>query len=454
MYGMTEHAINKAKYKIKANKAYMKSHGIVIDNKIVPFIDFVANSYINSDRYIAELQHRAWSIYEYAQSKGLSNLFLTLTLPSVWHPKKEYKGKLIKNKKFGGRYYIGNKVVHPITGEVLKLINSKENIEKYSPKSASKELSRLLDTFRNQRIYRSINLDDRCYFRVTEPHKDGTPHLHVSFFFPKEHLKALEAKLLELFPFPQAKVVLDVDSPVKYLLKYVLKTLDDLREDKNNITALSLWYVYHGISRFYTSRTFVSLEVYRKLNGMYTLLQLTDAYNSELLKVQINTQTNKIGLIENEHGIIYNAKYIVSTFESPTWRADMDIENDTYMDYEFEPIKFIQKAPHYIDIDIDGEDYVVYDGSLQSKSKSFLIKLKHHKHPSDMNNIELYSYFNSLDLENVNLDHYASVHNQCLDRGLIDGVRITGTELKELSSEYLENQEAFSVFNVSLPYTV
>ena len=92
MFGMSDKMLEKAKYKIKANKAYMASHGIMIDDKLIPYKDFVANSYVNPDRYIAELQHRAWSVYDYAKENDLSNLFLTLTLPTEWHQMKSFKG--------------------------------------------------------------------------------------------------------------------------------------------------------------------------------------------------------------------------------------------------------------------------------------------------------------------------------------------------------------------------
>lgn len=411
MYGMNENMIEKAKYKIKSNKAFMKSHGIVLDSKIIPFSDFVSNSYINSDRYIAELQHRAWSIYDYAKNKSLSNIFLTLTLPSNWHSHKTFKDKLINNPKFGGRPYLAD-IVHPLTGAKLKLLNSKENIENFTPRNASKELSKMLRKIHNEPSYRNIEKDDRCYFRVTEPHKNGTPHLHVSIFLPEQNIDDLVKSINRLFPSPQSKIELNVDSPVSYLMKYILKTLDDLREDKNNVTALSLWYIYHGISRFYTSRTFVSLEIYRKLKGMYTLNELTSSYHNEDLSIQINTQTGEISRIENEHGVLYSPKPIMSRFSDRQWRSDIDIENKTYYEYEFEPIKFKPTEPHIVDVVIDDEEYILFNGSLK-KTKI---------QPHEMNDIQIYDYFQKIDkdIENVNLHHYGQTKNIMIERGLID----------------------------------
>jgi len=314
-YGMSDYQIQSAKDKLQFNKKYLKANGIYLDNKFVSYADFVANSYTNSDRYIAELQHRAWSIFEYAQERTLENIFLTLTLPSKWHPKKEYKGKLINNPKFAGRQYICtiNKIKF-INARVIQKVpllepelDFSQTIDKYTPRNASKELSKMLLKILKDRSYTSIDKQDRSYFRVTEPHKDGTPHLHVSLFVPKDKSERIVKALKRFYPAPMGRIETNVQSPVKYLMKYILKTLDDLRED-SSVTNLTLWYLYHGISRFYTSKTFIALEIYRKLNGMYSLPELTKLYENQIISVFIDSKTREIHHIENEHGIIYTKK--------------------------------------------------------------------------------------------------------------------------------------------------
>jgi hypothetical protein len=157
-YGLTKFQIKQTHDKIKFNKEFMHSNGIQLDNKIIPFADFVANSYMNADRYIAELQHRAWSIYEYAEQRGLKNIFLTITLPTEWHSKKTFKGRLINNKKFGGRKYITT-IKNKSDNKKYKFLNAyisqnipfidpimdfSNTIDKYTPRNASKQLSKLL----------------------------------------------------------------------------------------------------------------------------------------------------------------------------------------------------------------------------------------------------------------------------------------------------------------------
>jgi len=65
-YGLTTYQRDKALKKLKNNIDFMHDNGIEMDNKIVPYASFVQNSYMNSDRYIAEIQHRAWNMFDYA----------------------------------------------------------------------------------------------------------------------------------------------------------------------------------------------------------------------------------------------------------------------------------------------------------------------------------------------------------------------------------------------------
>ncbi len=463
-YGLTKYQIKKAHDKLKFNRQFMNSNGVQVDNKIVPFADFVQNSYMNSDRYIAELQHRAWSVYNYAKSKDLSNVFLTLTLPSHWHKKKSFKDKLINNKKFAGRTYITT-LKSPIDKKKYKFFNChvkqkfngldfdavldfSETIDKYTPHNASIELSKLLKKFFDDRAYKSINKDDRCYFRVTEPHQDGTPHIHMSLFIPSDMKDKIVAALNRLFPAPQSKIETDIDSPVAYLMKYVLKTLDDLRDEKSDISNLTLWYLYHGISRFYTSRTFVALEVYRRLNGMYTLQKLTEKYDLNEVCVYVYSDTKKIAMIENEYGTIYIPKPV--NWSQKLDEADMLGEDGTVqLDSGFESI-YKDATPHYINVSIDGEEYITYDFSVKKHNYENQKLLEQGKEavpfqdilqkvttqPYQMKNYQLNSYFESIDIATVNPAHYVIATNEMINRGLIDGERLKLSDINEASEVF------------------
>ena len=411
-YGLNKQQIKQARDKLLKNKQFMQDNGIHLDNKIIPFSDFVANSYMNADRNIAELQHRAWSIYDYAKSRALKNIFITLTLPSRWHAKKTYKDKLVKNRNFAGRKYITtiNKIkflnCHVIQRVPLlePILDFSETIDKYTPRNASIELTKMLKKIFDDRSYKNIEKDDRCYLRVTEPHKDGTPHLHISLFVPADKVDSIVKAVNRIFPAPLSKVEINVESPISYLMKYILKTLDDLREDSDKITNLTLWYLYHGICRFYTSRTFVALEVYRKLKGMYTLMDLTSKYHSSDVSVYYYSGTRDIAKIDNEHGTIYTQKPV-------NWAEKL--EDYTYLEAEYDSLSK-KKDYVFVDVMIDGEQFFYFNGRYT----------KHKKQAYEMNDLELYEYYQSIDIETVDLKHYANTKNILIDRGLLHEPKI------------------------------
>ena len=450
-YGLSTYQIKKANDKLEFNKEFMRSNGIQLDDKIVPFADFVNNNYMNSDRYVAELQHRAWSVFDYSKEKNLSNIFITFTLPSKWHEKKTIRGKLVFNNKFGGRKYIKIKT---LSKNKYKFYNAKaiykipyldydldfsSSVDKYTPRNASKELSTMIKKLFNERSYRSIDNDDRCYFRVTEPHKNGTPHVHMSLFVPASKVDGIVKSVNRLFPAPLSKVETDVDSPVSYLMKYVLKTLDDLRDDNDKITNLTLWYLYHGISRFYTSRTFTPLDVYRKLNGMYTLIELTKSFHNEDINIYTDTTTKKVVLIENEFGTLYTPKPI-------NWYDKLVDTDHTYLEGEFEPIYKAEKVKKAFEIIIDDVVYTVHNHILsnfikdnkkiiaQGKTPKSLneIIVKKTKTISDMMDYELFIYFEKLDIETCDMQHYGYVKNLLITKGLLDGEIQSLTSYKEV----------------------
>ncbi len=163
------------------------------------------------------------------------------------------------------------------------------------------------------RAYRNIPKDDRVYFRVFEPHKDGTPHLHASIFIPEfaidgfvESVKRWAKK--HGLKKAQIKIETKIKNPVAYLMKYILKTFDDLRNDKDNLTDLTLWYIVHGINRFYTSRTLINLEIYRKFRGSHDLLEITKMYRDNEITILVDTVTKKTVMIYDQHNVIYTKR--------------------------------------------------------------------------------------------------------------------------------------------------
>jgi hypothetical protein len=74
------------------------------------------------------------------------------------------------------------------------------------------------------------------YLRVTEPHKDGIPHLHVLFVSAKiqekKFLKYIESLWCGLYRmgFVKAKVIYDLTHGVYYITKYLTKGITSLKK--------------------------------------------------------------------------------------------------------------------------------------------------------------------------------------------------------------------------------
>ena len=441
-YGLKKHQIEYAKQKVNLNKQFMINNGIQLDDKIIPYADFVANSYINSDRYIAELQHRAWSVFDYAKEQNLSNVFITLTLPSKWHSHRTLRsGKLVNNPKYAGRKYITkingysfyNAHIKQYIPFIEPIIDFSNTIDKYTPRNASKELSKMLKKIFDDRAYKGIEKDKRCYFRVTEPHKDGTPHIHMSLFVPANKVQNIVKSINRLFPAPASKLETEVQSPVSYLMKYVLKTLDDLREDNEKITNLTLWYLYHGISRFYTSRTFVPLEVYRKLNGMYSLIDLTKEYTNDDIQIYTCTTTKKLLYIENEFGVIYTKKP-VNFFDKQDIETDAQY-NKHLVIKEISNVEIIDRQAYYEPLskkDMSHHEKMTINGTLHIVEHTKLkAPPKYTKKPYQMNNTMLLDYFNNLDIDKTDNNHYSYTHRLVCERGLIMGEWLKPSDIQE-----------------------
>jgi hypothetical protein len=378
MYGMNSFTRKFTKEKIRNTRFYMDNHYFKFGDEYMPYSSFFKNAFINPDRYVAEVQNRVWSIYNYARSRDLVNVFCTISAPSEHHPLRQIfkngtaTGKVVKNKNY-----------------------NKENTPKTTAKFLTKQFQKIL----NDRIFRNIPKADRCYFRVIEPHKDGTPHLHISIFIPKDSVPHFTKLFNRLFPSPLGKLEVNINNPVAYLMKYVLKTLDDLRFDNDNISDLTLWYIYHGICRIYTSRTLISLDVYRVLGGRFSLNELTLMYKEKRLTVYVDPITNKPSQIFDDYGNIWTKK------------LPIDI-NFNHMRQEAKPC--LREKKHKFLVSCDGIEYQYSNGKLYNLEN--LPKI-----PSKMKDLQLYEYYKTLDIETVNMQHYGLVQNECVSRGLIDG---------------------------------
>ncbi|WP_457595304.1 hypothetical protein, partial [Hydrogenimonas sp.] len=192
-------------------------------------------------------------------------------------------------------------------------------------------------------------------------------HLHASIFLPEAAIDDFVTSVQNWarkngFSEYQIKIETDIKNPVAYLMKYILKTFDDLRQDEENITDLTLWYTYHGICRFYTSRTLISLEIYKKFRGSHDLLEVTKMYRNNEISILIETHTNKPVLITHGDYVVYNRKpitlnktiYINYFSEIPKFWKLIIPEKIIIR----KPPKLVRKIPDFISSEIDGKEAI------------------------------------------------------------------------------------------------
>ena len=482
MYGLTKKNRSDVLEKIEKQKDFLYSHYIELNGEKVQLASFFKNTFINADRYIAELQHRVWSLVGFAQNRELVNVFITLTLPSEYHRKKTLRnGKMIRNPKFAqqnirlfdietkkrARSYNQLVIKYYKTLDKTKWTGKFKEIsldpKDYMPIPASKQLTKMWETIRKDRSWQDLEKDDRLYFRVTEPHGDGTPHVHISAWIPKDAVSRFVQAIHRLYPAPMADVAtsyipdgyrlyekaykrnnkwhsayqpnanaqsyikIQIEDTVSYLMKYIYKTLDDLRDGKG-ITEITMWYIYHGICRFYTSRTLISLNVYRPLNGQFGLLELTQHYKDDTISVWLDPETKQPRIIQYEDYIMWNKK----DFELKQFDKD-DREDHN---------KTIQLRT--IDIEIDGEEFYMYrSGSKLYPKHTHKEEIREEDYITPvtrMKTVQLWNYYHSLDPDDptLNLHHFGLVHNTMIERGLTEG-KITS--LNQYNTDLFYEQE-------------
>ena len=374
MYGISETDKIFLKTKLENQKKFLDSNFFMINGEYVPYSNFYFSSWHNSNRYIAELNNRVASLNDYALSQGLCPIFAVFTLPSEYHKQKlvtlkSGKKKLVYNKK-----YIDD--------------------DKHSVSAGASKLQALVRSIMNSLHFRSLSQNQRCYITTKEPHLDGTCHLNLLVFVPKENLDKCVSAIKKRFLDTHSRVETDIKNATSYVMKYIFKTLDDLRQnpDLDNLTDISYWYLKHKIRRFTMSQTFISLEIYRKLNGSIDLISLTKNYNKGLVTVVVDPDTRKPLRIFDEFGDLWQKTRIIK--DSNTIKQYEDVSDEIKSFGNFLKQRQILKF---------------CDEFFKSYDKP--------KPVSRMKDYELVNYYQSLGGD-VNVQHLAYVENLMLDRNL------------------------------------
>lgn len=373
MYGISETDKIFLKTKLENQKKFLDSNFFMINGEYVPYSNFYFSSWHNSSRYIAELNNRVASLNDYALKQDLKPIFAVFTLPSEYHQQK------LITLKSGRKKLVYNK----------KYIND----EKHSVSAGASKLQALVRKIIGSRCFRGIASDKRCYITTKEPHLDGTCHLNFLVFVQKEKFNDCVRVIKNNFLDTHSRVETDIKNATSYVMKYIFKTLDDLRQnpDLDNLTDISYWYLKHKIRRFTMSQTFVSLEIYRKLNGRVDLISLTKNYNKGLVTVLLDPETKKPLQIFDEFGDLWH-KIKVSKDETTIRHQNVSSEIKDFGN-NLKQRQILKLC----------------DELFKSDEKP--------KPVSRMKDYELVNYYQSLGGD-VNVQHLAYIENLMLDRNL------------------------------------
>ena len=285
-YGLSKLYLFQTMEKLRKQKAFLNTNYLHdrINGTNIPLADLVISAYHSPERYYAEIQNRVNTLERIAKQRDLKPLFMTLTLPSEYHQYKTTKNnKLIKNKKYNGT----------------------------TPNNAVKILTKMFSRLRQDRSLKELSKENRIYFRVNEPHQDGTPHTHILMFVPGDRIQRVKKAYERLYDNRANDIQIitdDINNSVAYVMKYINKVLplSKKKELSEKELYLNAWYSKNRIIRFNSSKTLAPLSLYRLLHKQYSMFALTKLVNEKSLTVYVTIDTNKILEIFDGDEMIYS----------------------------------------------------------------------------------------------------------------------------------------------------
>jgi hypothetical protein len=279
-YGLTAYDLMVVREKLRLQNNFLEFSYITNDQTGQKFTlkDCIVSSNHNPHRYYGEIQNRINTLEREAINANLTPIFLTMTLPSEFHEMKQHNGTLIPNPLYNGT----------------------------TPKEAVKILTKQFAKLRQDRSLKELTKTQRMYYRVNEPHKDGTPHTHILLFIPKDQIERVETAFKRLFLQVGNKFEKNIKSASSYIMKYINKTLpmskDQISKQDQYINA---WYVKHRVNRFCSSRSMAPMYLYRLLSHRFSLYGLTQVRKGNSLQVLASLIDDKIMEIWDDEELLF-----------------------------------------------------------------------------------------------------------------------------------------------------
>ena len=250
--------INHSIHKENKQKSYLRNTGF-LNKKSGEFLNIEYDFEKKYKEYSKISEQRTLTIQELARRNEFCSVFITLTLPSMFHPFKSIstpKGRLYveENKDFAF------------------------NSIKEAVSCGYKELNNIYQTF-YKRVKNYVK-DDLYYVKAIENHQTTIPHLHLVLYFPLEKfdfVKAVFKRVVEHFElnridFEEVSFKENINYASKYLLKYIIKDLNN-SNDILKARIIDGWKRYHRIRVLTTSLLPLNVMVYKKIYKSVSFLE-------------------------------------------------------------------------------------------------------------------------------------------------------------------------------------
>jgi hypothetical protein len=279
------------------------------------------------------------------------------------------------------------------------------------------------------------------FVRTVEPHKDGVPHFHMMLWIPQEFEEVFKRSFIASFPAPRnakQKKDLSLKEKIKYqdlkpddmiafqsnikdstayIMKYIVKTFRNV-QNNDDMDYLQAWYVKYRIMRCVTSRSVVPQWVYKLAYPFESdWFHLTDHIKDPTNFCEWSKEDNYFYFNETRTGreLIYTHGVLEVVYGDIVVKrlGEVKLKNVRSKYYEKIPKKW--KSSPALPAKVYNNDDLI--GSYKNNH----ITLFKNNVPDYMKDYQLLQYFNNLDIETCNLQHYGYVKNCMIKRGLYVG---------------------------------
>lgn len=201
--------------------------------------------------YAKTTEQRISTIEHLAKEKEYMSVFITLTLPSAYHP-------FTSIKKGAGRLYIAE-------NKEFAFPTMKDAVS-----DGYQYLQHIYQTFYKR--VKNFTKNELYYVKCVEHHASMIPHMHIVLCFPVEQYdsvhgtfkRVIEHFELDRVEFEQSNFINDLTYASRYLLKYITKNLQT-GSDYFLARVLDGWKRFHKIRVLTSSELPLNVEVYKKI---------------------------------------------------------------------------------------------------------------------------------------------------------------------------------------------